>query len=89
MRQQMNAPVSVIWKYDNRTNQITLIKIRYDGTEYKIVRIGLHYTEWEGRTLRHIFCCAGDSCFFKLALDTKTLFWTLEEFRNYAHHLVE
>lgn len=89
MRQPLNAPVSVLWKYNHRTRALTIKKILFDGTVYPIVKIGVHYTERQSRTLRHVFCVAGESCFFKLVLDTDTLQWTCEEMRNHAYDLVD
>lgn len=76
-------------KYDHKARQMTLLKLLYDGVEYRIVKLGMHYIEREGRTLRHVFCVNGESMFFKLVLDAETLQWTCEEIRNYAGDAVE
>lgn len=85
----MNAPVSVLLGFDHRARVVTIHKLLYDGTVYKIKSIGLHNKERDGRTLLHVYCVAGESCFFKLVLNTDTLAWTLQEMRNYAYDLVD
>jgi hypothetical protein len=39
----------------------------------------LHHTFRSGRTLFHVFSVASKSLFFRLVLNTDTLFWRLEE----------
>lgn len=46
---------------------------------YKIKKIGLHHTYYEGKVLYHIFSVVTDTLFMRLNLNTKNLLWTLEK----------
>ncbi len=54
-------------------------KVKWQGRVYTITKLGFHHTMRVGRVLHHIFSVATDTLFFRLNLDTETLFWTLEE----------
>lgn len=79
MIQKISAPISVITTYNHRTRQTKPAKVKWDGREYQIEKIGLHHTYREGRTLYHVFSASAKDLFFKLILDTDTLHWRLEE----------
>lgn len=79
MIQKISAPVSVQLVYDHRKHTVTPKKLLWDGREHWLTKVGLHHTYREGRTLYHIYSVSSDHLFFRLKLDTDTLFWTLEE----------
>ena len=79
MIQQVKVPVSVTLKFDHRHRKSFPTKILWEGKEYPIIKLGLHHTYYQGRTLHHIFSVASPTIFFRLNLNTKTLSWTLEE----------
>lgn len=79
MRQQLHESVSVKLFFDCQRRQIRPEKIFWHNREYPIVKIGLHHYYRQGRTLFHVFSVASESLFFRLVLDTDSLFWTLEE----------
>jgi len=79
MIQKISAPVSVQLVYNHRHRTVIPHQIFWDGQTIRISKVGLHHTVREGRTLFHIFSVASDDLFFRLKLDTSTLFWTLEE----------
>ena len=56
-------PKFVIWR--NRT--------------YEIIKVGLHHTYRQGRTLYHVFSVSTKTSFLRLVLDTDNLHWVLEE----------
>jgi hypothetical protein len=56
--------------------------VNWRGRQYRINKIGLHYTEREGRVLYHIFSVTDGTTFFKLRFDTETLNWKLLETEN-------
>lgn len=58
-----NIPKYVVWR----------------GRNYTITQIGLHHHFREGRVLYHIFSVVSGSIFFRLKLNTGSLFWKLEE----------
>ena len=46
---------------------------------YPIVKVGLHHTFRQGRTLYHVFSVTSKTLLFRLVLNTETLNWRLEE----------
>ncbi len=79
MIQKISAPVSVQLVFDHRHRSIAPRQIMWDGRVIRIAKVGMHHTVREGRTLFHIFSVVSANLFFRLRLDTDTLFWTLEE----------
>jgi len=79
MIQKISAPVSVQLVYDHHLHTVNPRQILWDGKVIRIAKVGMHHTVQEGRTLFHIFSVASNDLFFRLKLDTDTLFWTLEE----------
>lgn len=79
MIQKISAPVSVQLVYDHHLHAVSPRQILWDGKVIRISQVGLHHTIREGRTLFHIFSVTSQNLFFRLKLDTDTLFWTLEE----------
>jgi len=79
MIQKISAPISVQLIYDHRLRTVVPRQIFWDGQVIRIAKLGLHHTVREGRTLFHIFSVSSNNLFFRLKLDTETLFWTLEE----------
>lgn len=79
MIQKISAPVSVQMVFDHRLRTVSPRQIFWDGRAIRIAKVGLHHTLREGRTLFHVFSVASNDLFFRLKLDTSTLFWTLEE----------
>ena len=59
-----NTPISMSWK--NR--------------DYKITKIGLRHSFYEGKILIHIFSVLSGTVFLKLKFNTKHLSWFLLEF---------
>lgn len=79
MIQKISAPVSVELVYDHRLRTVAPRQIFWDGKFIRVSKVGMHHTVREGRTLFHIFSVVSSDLFFRLKLDTNTLFWTLEE----------
>lgn len=79
MIQKISAPVSVETVYDHRRRIVFPRRIFWDGRLFSNVKVGLHHTFREGRTLFHIFSVVSEGVSFRLRLDTESLFWTLEE----------
>lgn len=79
MIQKISAPISVQLVYDHHRRSVTPRQILWDGKVIRIAKVGMHHTIREGRTLFHIFSVTSSDLFFRLKLDTDTLFWTLEE----------
>lgn len=79
MIQAIKAPISVTSLFDHRKRSVQPITLTWEGRVYSVSRIGLHHTYWRGRTLYHIFSLQAGNLFFKLSLDTQTLFWQVEQ----------
>lgn len=79
MLEKIHERIDVITVYKRMGATVYPYKIRWNGREYKIKKIGYHHKVREGRTYSHIFSVTSDSLSFKLKFDTETLFWSLEE----------
>ena len=79
MIQKVRVPVSVVLDFDHRRRVCRPTTIVWEGKDYPILKVGLHHTYREGRTLYHVFSVASKTLFFRLVMNTETLFWTLEE----------
>lgn len=79
MNQRLSLLVSVISIFDHKTRLVKPLRVLFEGRAYEIIKIGYHHTYRTGRVLYHVFSVASDTLFFRLNLDTESLFWTLEE----------
>ena len=79
MLEKISAPVSVTLVFDHKTRRVYPKALVWNGRIYPIIKIGLHHTFRQGRTLYHVFSCNGKALFFRLVLNTETLHWKLEE----------
>lgn len=79
MIEKIHAPVSVKMFYDHKKHLVLPVEVGWNGRVYAIRKIGLHHAFRKGRNLYHVFSAAADTLFFRLVLDTETLFWKLEE----------
>ncbi len=79
MIQDIKAPITAYLIYDHRKNVALPAKVFWDGREYKVKKIGMHYKHRVGNTLMHTYTVSTDSLSFKLVLNTDNLFWTVEQ----------
>jgi hypothetical protein len=79
MLQAVSAPISVLLHFDHRKRLVLPKHLNWEGRDYPVVKIGLHHTYRRGRTLYHVFSVQTDNLFFRLLLDTDTLFWRVEQ----------
>jgi len=79
MHLRVDVPIAVISVYDPRGAKVSPLKVRWDGREYPITKVGLHHQFRNGRTLHHIFSVTSGDTFFRLNLNTDNLSWRLEE----------
>jgi hypothetical protein len=79
MHLHVDVPVAVVFTYIPQGAKVFPIKIKWDGRDYLITKIGFHHTFRTGRTLHHIFSVVSHDTFFKLNLNTDNLSWRLEE----------
>lgn len=79
MIEQINEQIDCICVYRRSPACVVPYKIKWNGRVYKITKLGYHHKRRDGRYVYHIFSVATDSLFFKLKLDTETLYWYVEE----------
>jgi hypothetical protein len=78
-REEIHESISVHSFFNHKTRTSGPVVLYWRGHSYRIVKIGVHHTIWEGRVLIHIFSVTDGSTYFKLKYDTETLAWKLEE----------
>ncbi|OGM20028.1 hypothetical protein A2863_02415 [Candidatus Woesebacteria bacterium RIFCSPHIGHO2_01_FULL_38_9b] len=79
MIEKISAPVSVSLSFDSTKRKVIPRWLVWNGRLYPVVKIGLHHTFRQGRTLFHVFSVASKTLFFRLVLNTDNLHWRLEE----------
>lgn len=79
MIQKISAPISVDLVFNHRERFVSPKEVVWEGRTYPILKVGLHHTYRLGRTLFHVFSVTSQDLFFRLVLNTDSLFWTLEE----------
>ena len=79
MIQKISTPVSVQTVYDHLKKTVSPRQIFWNGRVFRISEVGMHHTFREGRDLVHIFSVTSQNLFFRLKMESDTLFWTLEE----------
>lgn len=79
MIEKISTPVSVSLAFDSKKRKVMPRWIVWNNRLYPIVKIGLHHTFRQGRTLYHVFSVASKTLFFRLVLNTENLHWRLEE----------
>lgn len=79
MLQDIKAPITVYTAFNHRKNKAFPFFLKWDGRGYRITSVNLHHTYRSGPTLFHAFSVSTKSMSFKLVLNTKNLFWTVEQ----------
>ena len=72
-------PVSVNLLYDHKKKRVIPLALSWDGGVKKIISVDLHHSYRVGRILFHVFSVSTQGAFFKLVLNTESLFWEVEE----------
>ena len=82
MRESLDEPVSVIWFYNAKTRTMQPHRMNWNGQDYPLGKIDFWHKTKHGDTLIHHFSIADreGQAYFKLALNTDSLQWTLEEY---------
>lgn len=91
MRESLDEPVSVIWFYNAKSRTAQPYRLNWNAQEYMLGKIDFWHKTRQGDTLIHHFSIAdtaGEAC-FKLALNTDTLQWTLEEYMTANDMILE
>jgi hypothetical protein len=79
MLEQIHEKISVITVHNRQKHIVMPYKIRWQGRDYIISKIGFHHKIWQGRNRVHIFSVSTGAIDFRLSYDTESLDWTLEE----------
>lgn len=75
----MQENISVITVYDHTKAKAFPWRLKWRGRIYTVTKIGYHHTRESGSALYHIFSVSAGNLYFRLSLNTTTLFWTLED----------
>lgn len=82
MRDSLDEPVSVVLYYNASSRHVQPYQLHWQGRQYKLGKVDFWHKTKSGDVVIHHFSM-GDvdgTAYFKLALDTATLHWTLEEY---------
>lgn len=91
MRESLDEPVSVIWFYNAKSRNLQPHRLNWNGQEYALGKIDFWHKTKQGDLLIHHFSIADTlgQVYFKLALNTDTLQWTLEEYMTASDMVVK
>jgi hypothetical protein len=79
MLEHIHEKVDVIAIYKRIGVKVYPAKVRWNGKDYIIQKLGYTHREKIGGTVHHIFHVSSDSYYFRLRFDTFNLSWLLEE----------
>lgn len=82
MRESLDEPVSVIWFYNAKTRHVQPHRMSWNNQDYNLGKVDFWHKTREGDVLIHHFSIADTlgQAYFKLALNTDTLQWVIEEY---------
>lgn len=91
MRESLDEPVSIVWFYNAKSRSMQPHRMNWNGQEYGLGKIDFWHKTKKGDTLIHHFSIADreGQAYFKLALNTDNLQWTLEEYMTAGDMVVE
>jgi|BEDMetMinimDraft_2_1075160.scaffolds.fasta_scaffold02955_5 hypothetical protein len=79
MVEKIKEKVGVVVIFDPQRAVPLPWRIRWRNRYYTITKVDFCHPVWEGKTLYHIYSVCDGNTFFRLAFNTKTQQWTLEE----------
>lgn len=82
MRESLNDPISVVFYYDAATRHVQPFQATWRSQDYKLGKVDFWHKTRSGDVLVHHFslCDVNQTVYFKLALDSNSLHWTVEEY---------
>ncbi len=91
MRESLDEPVSVIWSYNAKTRHVQPHRLSWNNQDYALGKMDFWHKTREGDVLIHHFSIADTlgQVYFKLALNTDTLQWTIEEYMTAQDMIIE
>lgn len=86
MRESIDEPVSVVFYYDAKAHHVQPYQVTWQNQDYRLGKIDYWHKTWVGKHQIHHFSLSDKEggAYFKLALNTDTLNWTIEEYMS-AH----
>ncbi len=84
MREELHEPISVIAAYSASKKCFMPRLLNWAGRDYKLGMIDFQHKVRKGELLIHYFSLSDitKTVYFKLAFDTSSLAWTLEEYMD-------
>jgi len=79
MLETINERVSVLAAYSRKTGKAMPIRVRWQGRDYPIRKLGYHHQARQGRVWVHVFSVSAEGIAFKLRHHPEDLSWILEE----------
>ena len=79
MHQTIHESIDVIAIFPRGSSRALPKRIKWQGKDYSITELGMHYPQRMGRVLHHIFSVTAGTLFFRLNFNTETLQWVVEE----------
>ncbi len=82
MRESLDEPVSVVMYFDALRRHVQPYQLTWQGREYRLGKVDFWHKTRRGDSLTHHFSIGdlGGTVYFKLALDSSTLHWKIEEY---------
>lgn len=82
MRESLDEDISVVFYYDASARHVQPHRLSWNGQDYQLGKVDFHHKTKNGTTLIHHFSLSNieETAYFKIALDTATLHWKLEEY---------
>lgn len=82
MYEQINQRIAVVAIFGDTYQDVRPFKIKWNGREYLIKKVGYVHKYKEGRTLFHAFSATDGMNFFELLFNTEELSWLLGRVAN-------
>lgn len=91
MREGLDEPVSVVWFYHAKDRRMQPHRLSWNHQDYRLGKIDFWHKTRAGDTLTHHFSIADveGQVYFKLAFNTDTLQWTIEEYMTAQDMVLE
>ena len=91
MRESLDEPVSVVWFYNAKNHHMQPHRLSWNNQDYTLGKVDFWHKTKRGDTLIHHFSIADTlgQVYFKLALNTDSLQWTIEEYMTASDMVVE
>ncbi|OGE87963.1 MAG: hypothetical protein A3J07_02265 [Candidatus Doudnabacteria bacterium RIFCSPLOWO2_02_FULL_49_13] len=77
MLEQINQPIEVAAHFG--LHQVRPLKFVWRGREYRVQKVNLTWSRWEGRTKFYYFAVSDNANYYKLQFNSESLAWTLLE----------